>query len=57
MEWIYNAAMCLWKQGKKDLAYKRLEQSIGTDPTFATAYKMAADYFEEKNEKEKALEY
>ncbi|UJR11961.1 hypothetical protein I4U23_016139 [Adineta vaga] len=57
VEWIYNAAVCLWKQGKKDLAYKRLEQAIGTDQKCVQAYKMMADYFEEKNEKEKALEY
>lgn len=49
--------MCLWKQEKKDLAYKRLEQAIGTEPKFAKAYKMIADYFEEKDDKEKALGY
>jgi hypothetical protein len=42
---------------KKDLAYKRLEQSIDTDPTFAKAYKIGRDYFQEKNEKKKVLEY
>ncbi|CAF4462200.1 unnamed protein product [Rotaria sp. Silwood2] len=49
-QWLYNAAECLWQQDKKEQAYTRLEQLIGTDSTFAAAYKMLATYFTEKND-------
>ncbi|CAF4171322.1 unnamed protein product [Rotaria magnacalcarata] len=55
-QWLYNAAECLWQQDKKELAYTRLLQLIGTEPTFATAYKMLATYFTEKNDTTSAAE-
>ncbi|CAF1231088.1 unnamed protein product [Rotaria sordida] len=49
-QWLYKAAECLWQQEKKEQAYTRLQQLIGTDPTFADAYGMLATYFTEKND-------
>ncbi|CAF3624155.1 unnamed protein product [Rotaria sp. Silwood1] len=48
--WLYKAAECLWQQDKKEQAYTRLQQLIGTDSTFADAYGMLATYFNEKND-------
>ena len=47
---MYKAAECLWQQNNKETAYLRLQQLIATDPTFADAYQMLANYFNDKND-------